>query len=70
MPRQTRQNPGLEAAIVAAGSITALADAVGITTMAVTQWKRVPVERVIAVEAATGVSREALRPDIHPPRPT
>jgi DNA-binding transcriptional regulator YdaS (Cro superfamily) len=29
------------------------------------QWKRVPPTRVLAVEAATGVPKELLRPDLY-----
>jgi len=28
------------------------------------QWRRVPAERVVHVEQATGISREEIRPDI------
>lgn len=38
----------------------------GITPQAVGKWKRVPPERVIEVEQATGVSRHRLRPDLYP----
>ena len=61
-------NDALAKAIKQAGSATQLAAALGITREAVSQWKRVPAERVIAVEQATGVSREELRPDLYPPR--
>ena len=37
-----------------------------ITSQAISQWRRVPVERVLEVERATGVSRHELRPDIYP----
>jgi DNA-binding transcriptional regulator YdaS (Cro superfamily) len=37
-----------------------------VTHSPVSQWKRVLAERVLAVEAATGVSRHTLRPDIYP----
>ncbi len=51
----------------AAGGPVKLAAALGVTSSAVSQWKRVPPERVLAVEAATGVARHILRPDIYPP---
>jgi len=39
----------------------------GISPQAISQWRRVPATRVLAVEAATGVPRSELRPDIYPP---
>jgi DNA-binding transcriptional regulator YdaS (Cro superfamily) len=54
-------------AIVQAGGLVALARALGVTVQAVSQWDRVPSERVLAVEAASGVSRCDLRPDLYPP---
>lgn len=36
----------------------------GITPQAVSQWKKVPVERVRALADASGVSCSELRPDI------
>lgn len=48
----------------------ALADICGVTQTAVWKWlqssKRLPAEYVLRVEAATGVSRHDLRPDIYP----
>lgn len=38
----------------------------GVTSQAVSQWKRIPAGRVIAVEKATGIPRHELRPDIYP----
>jgi DNA-binding transcriptional regulator YdaS (Cro superfamily) len=38
-----------------------------ITHGAVSQWRRVPVERVLDVEKITGIPRHVLRPDIYPP---
>ena len=52
-----------------------LASALGVPPPLVSQWKtgvrRVPAERVLAIEAATGhrVSRHDLRPDIYPREP-
>jgi TorA maturation chaperone TorD len=57
---------GLEHAIEAAGGIGALARALGISQPAVSNWQKIPAERVLAVEAITGVARSQLRPDLYP----
>ena len=56
---------GLEEAIRVAGGVGALAKKLGISQPSVSNWWRVPAERVLSVEAATGVSRAALRPDLY-----
>lgn len=48
------------------GDGTRLAKQIGISRAAFWHWRRVPAERVIAVEAATGIPRERLRPDLYP----
>jgi DNA-binding transcriptional regulator YdaS (Cro superfamily) len=58
-------DPGLRAAIKAMGSMTDLAEAIGVAPQAIAQWRIVPVERMEAVEDATGVPRHRLRPDIY-----
>lgn len=55
---------GLEEAIRAAGGVSELARRIGISQPSVSNWDRVPAERVIAVESATNVSRGVLRPDL------
>lgn len=40
-----------------------------ITHGAVSQWRRVPAERVLDVERVTGISRSELRPDLYPLSP-
>jgi TorA maturation chaperone TorD len=60
---------GLEEAIRAAGGTGALAQALGISQPAVSTWQRIPAERVLAVEALTGVRRSVLRPDLYPEAP-
>lgn len=49
--------------------IAKLAAILGVSRTALYLWKRVPAERVIALEAATQgkLSRQAIRPDIYPP---
>jgi TorA maturation chaperone TorD len=56
---------GLEEAIRAVGGVSELARRVGISQPSVSNWDRVPAERVVAVEAATNVSRAVLRPDLY-----
>ena len=58
----------LQEAIRVAGTQKALASLLGINEAAISQWKhsRVPGLRVIAIEKATGVRRERLRPDLYP----
>ncbi len=52
----------------ALGGPSALAKALGnVSSQAVSQWKRIPVERVLDVERVTSISRHELRPDIYPP---
>lgn len=57
---------GLEQAIKAAGGISALARGLGLSQPSVSNWSRVPAERVVAVETLTAVPRAALRPDLYP----
>lgn len=60
---------GIEEAVRAAGGVGALARALGISQPAVSNWQRVPADRVIAVEAYTGIGRARLRPDLYPDQP-
>ncbi len=50
-----------------AGGVVALSLALGLSRAAVSQWKRVPIERVNDVERLTGIPRSELRPDIFLP---
>ena len=59
------RDPGLNEAIRAVGGVSELARLIGISQPSVSNWMRVPAERVVAVEAATGVSRDVLRPDLY-----
>lgn len=60
----------LQAAVAKLGSQAAMAKVCGVSQPGVWKWlqssKRLPAEHVIAVEAASGVSRHDLRPDIYP----
>jgi TorA maturation chaperone TorD/DNA-binding transcriptional regulator YdaS (Cro superfamily) len=59
------RDPGLARAIDKAGGVAELARKIGIAQPSVSNWNQVPAQRVIAVEAATGVSRRELRPDLY-----
>src|SRR6185436_17445034 len=59
------RDEGLDEAIRVAGGVGALARKLGISQPSVSNWARIPAERVISVEAATGVSRTILRPDLY-----
>jgi TorA maturation chaperone TorD len=59
------RDPGLDEAIRAAGGVGALARKIGISQPSVSNWARIPAERVLSVEATTGVSRGTLRPDLY-----
>lgn len=60
----------LENAVSAAGSQAALGKICDVSQTAVWKWvqssKRVPAEYVLRIEAALGISRHLLRPDIYP----
>jgi TorA maturation chaperone TorD len=60
------RDQALDRAIGAAGGVRALARAVGVSQPAISSWKRVPADRVLTVEASTGVPRTDLRPDLYP----
>lgn len=66
-----KSKPSDQAAIraIAVLGLGPLSRRLGISKQAVYlwKWKGVPAERVLAVEAATGIPREELRPDIFGP---
>jgi hypothetical protein len=65
-PRAGR-DPVIDEAIAITKGPKALARAIGINLSSLYSWKRVPEARVNAVEAATGIPRTRLRPDLFPP---
>src|SRR5262249_44490075 len=58
------RDPGLSEALRVAGGVSELARKIGISQPSISNWTRVPADRVRAVEAATGVNRTVLRPDL------
>ena len=55
-------------AIISVGSKNRMAKLLKVSRQAVQNWHKhgVPAERVLSVEAISGVSRSELRPDIYP----
>lgn len=76
MMTDERVDPGLQAVLEALlarldndepiGTKTELAEALGISKQAISQWVKVPVEQVLKVEALLEIPRHVLRPDIYP----
>jgi DNA-binding transcriptional regulator YdaS (Cro superfamily) len=60
---------GLQRAIEAAGSARKLAKLLGIRQQSVWKWKQIPAHHILTIEAATGVPREELRPDLYRQQP-
>jgi len=56
---------GLQEAIRAVGGVTELARRIGISQPSVSNWIRIPAERVLAVESVSGIARAILRPDLY-----
>ena len=63
------RDQGLQEAVRAVGGVSELARRIGISQPSVSNWDRIPAERVLMVEAATGVARSVLRPDLFDAEP-
>jgi DNA-binding transcriptional regulator YdaS (Cro superfamily) len=65
-PFESQVDSGLKAALAAAGSVHALAQLLGLHHQSIYHWRRrLPAERIIQIEEATGVPRNILRPDLY-----
>lgn len=60
-----QQSDPIQLAAEKVGGIVKLSLALGLSRGAVSQWTRVPAERVLEVERVSGVPREILRPDLY-----
>lgn len=69
MKKQTSESIALLHAVDVLGGQTATAKKLGVSQQAVQYWVkrgRVPALKAIPLEAASGVSRQKLRPDLYP----
>lgn len=58
------RSPGVMLVLTAMSPLEKLAQPLGITVSAISQWARVPLKRVADVERITGIARAVLRPDL------
>ncbi|MCA3271253.1 MAG: pyruvate kinase [Roseomonas sp.] len=63
------RDPNLEALLARRGTVKQIAAALGISTAAVSQWKRIPEDRVSELSKALNLPPESLRPDLAPTLP-
>jgi DNA-binding transcriptional regulator YdaS (Cro superfamily) len=47
------------------GRMSNLARALGITPAAIKQWRVIPDDKLLGIEAETGIPRQHLRPDLY-----
>ena len=59
------RDQGLQEAIRAVGGVSELARRIGISQPSVSNWERIPAERVLFIETVTGINRAVLRPDLY-----
>lgn len=64
-PERRDMAKALTRAIEKAGNSTELAKGLGITPQAISQWEITPIDRVLDIEALTGITRFELRPDYY-----
>lgn len=59
------RDQGLEQVIQTAGGVRSLSRLLGISQPAISNWKRVPADRILQVETVTGLPRSVIRPDLY-----
>ena len=59
------RDASLEHVIQAVGGVRELSRLLGISQPAVSNWRRVPADRILQVASVTGLPRDAIRPDLY-----
>jgi pyruvate kinase len=67
-PCRPERDAALELALSPRLAVTEIAEALGVSRAAVSQWRRVPERHVAIVARITGISKRRLRPDLFPVR--
>jgi hypothetical protein len=62
--RTDKRDPALHAVICKAGGVMRLAEALGVTPPAVTNWRILPARHLPRVAAITGIPARDIRPDL------
>jgi DNA-binding transcriptional regulator YdaS (Cro superfamily) len=62
------RDPVLAEALSTRMAVTQIAETIGISRAAVSQWRRVPERHLAVVAKITRISRRRLRPDLYPVR--
>ena len=58
------RDAALERALRTRMAVTEIAEAIGVSRAAVSQWRRVPERHLTAVARITGMAKRELRPDL------
>ena len=61
------RDQALEDILARRGAVTRIATGLGISPAAVSQWQRIPAERVGELARLLDLPPHRLRPDLHPP---
>jgi DNA-binding transcriptional regulator YdaS (Cro superfamily) len=66
--QRAERDPALEQALNTRMAVTEIAETLGISRAAVSQWRRVPEKHLAVVARITRISKRRLRPDLYPAR--
>jgi Putative antitoxin of bacterial toxin-antitoxin system, YdaS/YdaT len=63
--RVPAHDPGKEAVLEVIGGLKPLAEALGISSAAVSKWRKIPAHRIGLIEKLTGIPCHVQRPDLY-----
>lgn len=68
-PYPDHWDDALRRCVAAVRTVSALARGMGVSRSVIYTWSRIPGDLVVKAEAATGIPREELRPDLYRDQP-